>query len=366
MYLDSIIVLATEGRCKALNLLRLPFAGLLAGTRFGFPYNLTLSVTGRCNSKCKTCRIWANNIYENNEMTVEQYVTLFEQLRGKLYWVTISGGEPFIRPDLTQIVNALCEITRVNIVNIPTNGILTGKIHDDVEEIVYSNPRTEFVLNLSIDGVDKLHDEIRGVPRNWDILIMTLEKLKQVREEHDNLRIGAHTVVSKYNIYDITADRLVLNGLGVDDIIYEIAEQRVELFNTSENLLPEKMSLEMVFKTLSNLEVTVRKDLLGHITQKIRHDYYRSVLNGLNEQMLPCYAGRASIQIMPNGDVVPCCVRCNIVGNVNETSLEDILKSTDMVKVTESIKSEVCACPLMNAYYTSYLSGFGAIKRLLL
>ena len=73
----------------------------------GVPINLTFSVTNVCQSRCKTCNIW--EIYRNQpekrheELTLEEIEKIFQSM-GHIYVFNISGGEPFLRSDIKEII----------------------------------------------------------------------------------------------------------------------------------------------------------------------------------------------------------------------------------------------------------------------
>ncbi|HET9315679.1 MAG TPA: radical SAM protein, partial [Vicinamibacteria bacterium] len=85
--------------------------------RFGWPrvlpINVTISVTFNCPSRCLTCYVTSRKA---KELTVDEYRRIFRALGTAPFWVTISGGEPFLRPDLPEIVDAICDESRPAIV----------------------------------------------------------------------------------------------------------------------------------------------------------------------------------------------------------------------------------------------------------
>ncbi|MCD4652251.1 MAG: radical SAM protein, partial [Candidatus Cloacimonetes bacterium] len=149
------------------------------------PMNYTLSLLYKCNSRCKTC-----NIYEKSadELTVEEYRKIFRSIGKTPYWVTLSGGEPFLRNDIVDICRELYNICRPKIINIPTNGILTKIIAEKVAQIASHCKKSDIIINLSIDGIGEQHDEIRNVPGNYDKVIKTYKALRKL--EHKNLSVG--------------------------------------------------------------------------------------------------------------------------------------------------------------------------------
>src|SRR3972149_8517735 len=78
--------------------------------RFGFPavlpINLTVSLTYRCNSRCRTC-----NVYDRKaeEFSFEEFKRTFASIGRGGYWVTFSGGEPFFGAENFDICEIACE-----------------------------------------------------------------------------------------------------------------------------------------------------------------------------------------------------------------------------------------------------------------
>ncbi|HVO85480.1 MAG TPA: radical SAM protein, partial [Syntrophobacteria bacterium] len=139
------------------------------------PMSLTVSITSACNSRCKTCRIYETRYAQ---MTVAEYEHVFRSLGRAPVWVTLSGGEPFLREDLPEICAALYSHCRPAVINIPTNGILCDKIASTVRTISTSCPGAKIIVNLSLDAIGDMHDEIRGVRGNFDKALKTYRSLK--------------------------------------------------------------------------------------------------------------------------------------------------------------------------------------------
>ena len=65
------------------------------------PMNYCISVSYNCPSKCKTCNVWKKKA---NDLTLEEWGKVFDSLGKSPYWITFSGGEPFMRPDIVELV----------------------------------------------------------------------------------------------------------------------------------------------------------------------------------------------------------------------------------------------------------------------
>ena len=146
-------------------LLRVPLFKLYR--QFGWPrmlpLNLTLSPSPKCNSRCLTCNIWMKR---EDELTLDEWDKVLASLGQTPYWFTISGGEPLMYPHVVELAQLAYEHCRPGVINIPTNGILPT-IPERVERIARSCPKSQVIINLSLDGVGEKHDVIRGVTGNF-------------------------------------------------------------------------------------------------------------------------------------------------------------------------------------------------------
>jgi len=76
-------------------------ASYATGRVLGLPVNITVSVSYRCNPRCKTCNVW---LLPNDDLTLQEWDRVFESLGRAPYWFTFSGGEPTLRKDLPDMV----------------------------------------------------------------------------------------------------------------------------------------------------------------------------------------------------------------------------------------------------------------------
>src|SRR4030081_3962870 len=172
-------------------------ASYALGKPLALPMNLTISVSYRCNSRCKTCNVWQR---PNDDFTIEEYDKTFASVGRDAYWFTFSGGKPTLRKDLPEMVEAAYRHCRPGIVNIPTNGILDKVIPGRIERVLQNAPKSEVIINLSLDAVGEKHNEIRGVKNNWSRAMSTYRQLKDLQRDYSNLTLGIHTVISSYNV----------------------------------------------------------------------------------------------------------------------------------------------------------------------
>jgi hypothetical protein len=127
---------------------------------------------------------------------------------------------------------------RPAVITIPTNGILTRQIIDQVDRLCAGAPKAAIGINLSLDEVGERHDEIRMVSGNWNKAIKTWTELKALQKQHKNLVLTNHTVISNYNIDRFFEIYTGLEFLEPDSYITEIAEERVDWIPLAGRLLP--------------------------------------------------------------------------------------------------------------------------------
>lgn len=328
--------------------------------RFGFPkvlpVNLTVSLTNRCNSRCITCNIYDKEV-EVEEFSFDEFKKTFESIGTSPYWITFSGGEPFSRKDIVEICRSAYENCRPRIINIPTNGLLTERIVECVEEILRSCPNSKVIVNLSIDAIGNKHDEIRGIKSGFKRAVETYKKLRSL--SYPNFILGIHTVISKYNVKDIPSIYGRLKDLKPDSYITEIAEERIELGTIGTDITPSpedyKKAIDFIIKEMFSL------DLKGipKITRAFRTIYYQMVKSILRDkrEVIPCYAALASCQIASNGEIWACCIKAESMGNLREVGYDftKVWFSERAKRLREDIKKRRCFCPLANASYTNML-----------
>jgi len=326
------------------------------------PINVTISTTFRCNSRCLTC-----NVYERpvDELTPAEWDRVFVSLGRAPQWFTFSGGEPFLRKDLPEIIESAWRRCRPKVVNIPTNGSYPDRVVAGVERLTRAFRGTQLVVNVSLDAVGERNDTIRGLRGDYESATATLAALRALRAP--NLTVGVHSVISRHNVDGFPEIADALMALGSDQYIVEPAEERIELQTIGTKITPKPGPLAAALRHVEERLASRRDDGLPALTRALRLVYYRLARETVrrNEQTIPCYAAIASVHIAANGDVWGCCTRARPLGNLraNGFDFRAIWSSAEAKEERRSIKAKECACPLANAAYTSILMDAGSLAR---
>jgi len=330
---------------------------LLKRNAFGFlqsPASLAISVTHRCNLRCKTCGVIKK---KHDELLVYEYERIFKSIGKSVKWVTITGGEPFLREDLLSILNAVSSIFEPKAVTIATNGYFTDRIIKTAKDISFSYPSVRYILNISIDGIGPLHNRIRNSKDSFDKAMETFQELKDVNIP--NLKIGFHTVISKFNVNTISDLYDYLNNFNPAHHHFEIAQTRSELNVSGEDIAPSLSEYVDAIDSILSKDMKTSDDIIDNMITGFRRKYYSLSIEILErkEQVIPCYSGFASAQIGPNGDLWPCCVLSKTMGNLRGVNydFDKVWKSKSAADIRRNIRDGRCYCAMANSCYINML-----------
>lgn len=343
------------------------------GRRKFNPMTLTYSVTAACQSRCKTCQIGAMFCQDptrpEKDLSLEEIEKIFKSMK-PVYFFNMSGGEPFMRKDLPEIVELACKYLKPRVIHTPTNAILSDRIIENTEKIINIvrayDPTVPVTVKPSIDGVGDKHDEIRGVKGNFKCLLKTIEGLKKLEEKYDNFHLELGTVISNYNINDLDEIEDFVHSLGVESYRNEVAECRTEFFNLQDPITPPADVYQRLIKDFSRkVEENIgKKKKLARTTEAMRVVYYDLASRILKEkrQVIPCYAGVSNVHINYDGGVWPCCVLGydQQMGSLREYDydFQKLWQSKKAQEVRKYIRGKNCACPLANQAYSNELMHF--------
>lgn len=144
------------------------------------PRQLILTVTDRCNHFCDMCYYHASLNRRTNLLSLAEYARLAAEVPD-LELLLISGGEPFLRDDLTDIVEIFYRSSGVRSLFIPTNGSLPETIVSTVRDMLGRLPDLQLTLMFSLEGLPETHDAIHRRARAFDSVVETIRRLAPVR-----------------------------------------------------------------------------------------------------------------------------------------------------------------------------------------
>ena len=340
----------------------IPLALRLANSwlRPGLPSYLIYFVTARCNAKCESCFYWkeTESAAERSELTPEETIKIAEKLP-RLLQLTLSGGEPFMREDLFDLVSPIIEKSRPGFLSIPSNGIMTERIIKTAQQLLSRFPWLRVNIELSLDGIGKTHDRIRGRIGAFEELTKSWRELKALQDKHPRLRLGILTVLSALNRDEIFKT--------LEYIKIELLPDRMEVLfarGTPRNPDAIKVPIERFQEVAAWLdkESPSPKSFMDRVRRELARQKRGLIVETVlkNRMVMPCLAGSKLIVMEPDGRIRPCEMletlypsppaqlgRENFfMGDLRKSNydLEKILKSDASQKIRDFIAHSSCHC----------------------
>lgn len=282
----------------------LAFAAGLATCK---PFQVLLQVTNRCNMKCPFCDFWPNGVPPKDELTLADY----DRLTGELaelgtFLVSVEGGEPFLRPDLVDIIRLL---SRKHLPLLYTNG---WYVTPEKASAAFAAGLTQ--VGVSIDFPDAArHDAKRVWPLAFDKAWAAVRAFRDAAP-HAGRQVHVMTVLMEENWRDLEELLKASAAEGVGHCITLLSTEGFRRAEAGGELPRERVARRLV-------ELWER---YPHF--RIFRQYLEGIDDFLSDRDLPeCHAGVQSFNIDHIGNVSPCIEKIGIVaGNVRKESLKAI------------------------------------------
>ena len=249
-----------------------------------YPTDVSIITTYRCQMRCKMCDIWENPSDSKREIQAKEL-----EILPKFKFVNITGGEPFVRRDLQDIVEVMYK--KSDRIVISTSGWHTDRIIKMAERF------PNIGIRISIEGLSQKNDDLRGREGTFDRALRVLLTLKEMGIKD----IGYGCTVSNKNSEDMLWLYKLSRELGM--------EFATATFHNSYYFHKDDNEVTNKDEVIGNFHKLI-EELLKDNSPK---SWYRAFFNlGLinyirgKPRMLPCEAGTANFFIEPYGDVYPC------------------------------------------------------------
>ena len=282
--------------------------------------NGTVIVTYRCNARCNMCNRYKAPSRADEEITIETIKKL-----PPMYFTNITGGEPFIRTDLKEIVRELYK--KSDRIVISTNGYFTDRIIDLCKEF------PNIGIRISIEGLEETNDKIRGLKDGFKKGYETLKLLRQMGMKD----VGFGMTVQDLNANDLVPLYDISNELGLEFATASLHNSFY--FVEAKNIIKDR---PMVAK---NFELLINKLLKSKSPKKWMRAYFNhGLINYIygQKRLLPCDMSFDTFFIDPYGDVMPCngTKDKEVMGNLNTQSWDELWNS----EAAEIVRKKVRSC----------------------
>ncbi len=339
------------------------------------PISIIHFITNRCNARCGHCFIDFDNPETNkDELTLEEIQELSKHLGSSLLNVNITGGEPFLRKDIFEIVHAYFTNAKINSVFITTNGMFTQKVKEFLQKVETSDIKGNIIFSLSIDNFEEIHDKNRKVKGLYKNAIQTYQMIQEWNKE--NIMANIAITVSNHNYDNVMQIYNHLKSIGITAITATIMREE----GIIKTINPEiKEKINFAYKIITD---QIRKDLVQEKNIKGYNKLQGTIMNSKNiivnniiqkTYLKPkfisyCSAGSLFGVIYANGDVYPCEVLENKkLGNLRDYNLnfKSLWENKNAKDFKSWVKETKCNCTFECAWSINVISDPQFIPELL-
>lgn len=264
------------------------------------------------------CDIWKSNPNKTTELEPKVYARLPISLKN----INISGGEPFLRNDLPEVIEVITKRCKNARLVFSTNGLFTPLMKKLLPDVLKINPNVG--IRFSIDGIGDKHQEMRGIPDAFDRVMSSLNVANE---------LGVKDIGFSYTATNTNLDQLLS--------VYHLTQQKrinftfcgvahnseIEGYFTQGN--KEINDLELLGQQLN---VLVKKHLQTWNPNLLARAYYEYGIyyrELYKKRPLYCGAGDVLFYMDPFGNIFSCNIANRLMGNILESDFEIIWKSTE-------------------------------------
>ena len=280
--------------------------------------NGTVIVTYRCNARCSMCNRYKAPSKAEEEISIDTIKKL-----PKMYFTNITGGEPFIREDLKEIVRELYK--KSDRIVISTNGFFTDRIVDLCKEF------PQIGIRISIEGLENTNNEIRGLKDGFNKGYTTLKTLVDMGMKD----VGFGMTVQDKNAPDLVPLYELSNEMGMEFATASLHNSFY--FVEAKNIIKDRPMVAENFEKLIN-------EMLNSNSPKkwFRAYFNHGLINYIygQKRLLPCDMSFNTFFIDPYGDVMPCngTKDKEVMGNLNEQNWDELWNSEQADRVREKVR----------------------------
>lgn len=271
-----------------------------------------------CNANCKHCGSSAEKKIYEGELTTEEIKSAFKQIANDMdaskILINVTGGEPLTRKDLCEVMEYATNELGFHW-GMTTNGILMND--ENINKLKKANMET---ISVSIDGLEKTHDEFRGVPGSYKKIINNIKKLK---EANFVKHIQVTTVFHKKNINELDELYEIMKDLKLDSWRL-MSMDPIGRANENDNLLLNGEEIKKILDFIKQKNKKNKLELSYGCPGFLGLDYEKEV----RKNYFYCITGINVASILYNGDLFVCPnvprIKSLIQGNIRTDNFKDV------------------------------------------
>ena len=338
--------------------------------RTGLPVQIIAYVTARCNLRCEHCFYKETLDAEGRgELPLDVFARTTENI-GPVLWFSLAGGEPFVRKDLSQLIDVVQANCRPKVFSFPTNGWYTEQTFETCLRVLQKMQTGNLILFFSLDGPKEMHDTIRG-EGSFDRVKATMARLRPLTRIYPNLYLNVITTVTERN-----AD---IAPAFIDELVRDFSPSAISInlyrYHSLEHPALPAALIDGYKATVDAYSKYLREGALKHygffggrilLVKEILQKELIYRVAKFNEYVTPCTAGTLSYVIMEDGRVTPCEILPDTIGNVTAAATFREMVTGDAAKKLRTwITESECKCTWECAMSTNTLFSWPMSKRMI-
>lgn len=307
------------------------------------PIDAVFATTYRCNARCQMCNIW--QVKDHDDLRPDEYANIPDTLRH----INISGGEPFLRADLPDVVRVISGRNPSAHILISSNGFQPNRTVDSVRRMMQFHRRLG--VGISIDGIGSMHDEIRGIPGAF---AKSTETVRRLRDE-----LGLRDIRLAFTLQDANVGHLL--------DVYDLSQQLNVQFTwvvaqTSSHYFQNTSSPTGHWSGATALDAAALQLIRRQLRSAHPKDWARAFFSFGNlrraqnqPRPIQCRAGARFFFVSPKGEVHACNARNLPLGNLRSQPWPELWSSAQAADVRTTVAQCTDNCWMVCTARTSML-----------
>jgi MoaA/NifB/PqqE/SkfB family radical SAM enzyme len=316
--------------------------------RWRLPEQVIFFITDKCNLACAHCFYWANLNKETHEATLEE-IDRFSKSLGPFSFLTLTGGEPFLRDDIPEIIKIFHKNNSVSSVSIPTNGFFTERILKTTENILRNNKNVDLAIKISLDGLEEKHDAIRGARGVFSKAVDTYHGLVEFKKTNPRFKVGIIITYSALNqesfpeMLDYIKEKLNPDTISLNFVRGNTKDPKIKKADPA-NYLESYRSVLAFLLAKKNKQTNLYYRFYSAYKSKVS-EMVAQIINQ-RRYLFPCYAGRLLCIIDSSLNVYPCEIIGKGFGSLRDYGYDfrKLWFSRDAELLRKEIKKTQCYC----------------------
>ncbi len=305
------------------------------------PTQLNFPITDNCNARCLMCDVWKER--SHGEMSAADVRrALADPLFAHVAHVGLSGGEPSLRRDLPELVQAVTHaLPRLESVSLTTHGFHPKrwqKLLPALQEICRARG-VGLRLNVSVDGIGAVHERVRGVPGGFAKTLATSRLAQKLA-----IPVQWQTTVSAPNVHALPEVAAAARSEGVE-VVFRQASEIARLENAGSVAAVALDDDERSFLA-DFLESPAARDAARSPARRL---FYRDLVRRLRTRAprrAPCFYQGEGVLLTAHGELYHCSVARDRFGSALQGSALEQYRSAESRRVRRQLLAETCpGCP---------------------